>query len=173
MSDQRRYEKLPGRTSHVIGVARLWAHPDHLLATRNYFGFESYQRYAFRDIQALFIRRTKGRLWWNLGFGVCAVLCGLSGWGLWGASGGVTDAPEKAPLFGFAIILGTAAAFFLLCLLINSLRGATCTLVAQTVTGAHSLPGTSRVRPARRVLARIAPRILEAQSGVPVSETPA
>lgn len=172
MSDQRRYEKLPGRTSHIVGVARLWVHPDHLLATTNYFGFERYQRYYFRDIQALLIRRTKGRLWWNLGFGACAAVCGLSGWGLWLA------APEEAaslqsPLGVFASIFGTVAAFFLLCLLINSLRGATCTLVAQTVTGAHSLPGTSRVRPARRVLARIAPRILEAQSGAPASETPA
>ncbi len=169
----RQYEKLPGRTSHVVGVARLWAHADHLLATTNYFGIENYQRYYFRDIQTLLIRRTKARMWWNVGFGSCAALGALVGGGFWFASTRVEDPSGKATLIGFAVLFGIGAAFCLICMLVNSARGATCALVAQTAAGAQSLPGTSRVRAARRTLARIAPRILEAQTSAPGPQAPA
>jgi hypothetical protein len=166
----RRYEKLPGRTSHIVGVSRLWAHPEHLLATTNYFGIESYQRFFFRDIQALIIQRTKVRLWYNLGFGIVGGLCALLAGGLW--YGGTQFPAGKAAFDVFAVMCGIGAAVFLLGVIVNTLRGATCVLVAQMTTGPQTLPGTSRLRQARRILALLAPRIRDAQGGALVSQVP-
>ena len=163
----RQYEKLPGRTSYFAGVAKLWAHKDYLLGVTTYFGVENYRRYFFRDIEALMIRRTKARFWWNLAFGTCAGLFGVGALGFWMASRG-TEANLASVWIGFAIGLGTIAGLFLIAMIWNSLRGATCVLVAQMATGSQSLPGVTRVGPARKILARVAPLILEAQSAAPV-----
>jgi hypothetical protein len=167
----RQYEKLPGRTSYFAGVAKLWAHQDYLLAVTTYFGVENYRRYFYRDIQALMIRRTRARFWWNLGFGVCAVLLGCGALGFWLAS----RRPEANLAnfsIGSAIALSVLAGLFVFALIWNSVRGATCVLVAQMATGPQSLPGVTRVRPARKILAQVAPRIVEAQSGTPVFQIP-
>ena len=164
----RQFVKLPGRTSYFVGVAKLWAHKDYLLAVTTYFGVETYRRYFFRDIQALMIRRTKARFWWNLAFGVCAALLGLVGLLFWLLSRQIGNNPAMTTGWTvFASIVSGIGGIFLIALIWNSLRGPTCVLVAQMATGPQPLPGVTRVGPARKILERVTPQILEAQSTVP------
>src|SRR6478672_7240008 len=100
----RQYEKLPGRTSYFAGVAKLWAHKEYLLGVTTYFGVENYRRYFFRDIEALVIRRTKARFWWNLAFGACAGLLGVGAMGFWLAARQV-EANLANVWIGFAVFL--------------------------------------------------------------------
>ena len=54
------YKKLPGRAAgSVVGTVRLWYRDDHMICVSSAFGYESYQRVYFRDIEALIVRQTE------------------------------------------------------------------------------------------------------------------
>lgn len=146
------YKRLPGRGAGILARTSLWEGPDHLLLVTAWPGGESYRRFFFRDIQSIVVRRTARRLWVNVILFVLMLA-------------------TAGPMFYFAAddgemsVAGVAfAAVFGLFILITSLLGPTCETRFQTAVQTERISSLNRVRTATRALARIQPRILEAQS---------
>ncbi len=159
------YRKLPGRGLAFAGVGRLWLAEDHLLEVESLLIHERYRRFFLPDIAALVVRRTNSRLVWNfahggLGFGGAALAGGLWWWGTF-----VKEDGQRVLLWVFAGMIAPFAAFFVVLFLINTLLGPTCRVHLQTTSaGWHPLAAPSRLRAARRLLARVAPLIEAAQA---------
>ena len=149
-----RYRRLPGRTSTFRlvfnGSSRLWLGDDHLLQIQAGHTTETYQRFAYGDIQALLLRETSRGLVVTLILGALAAASGLLAWGM--------DDDSARWVF-----LGLAAAWLLL-FVVNLIRGKTCRCQLQTASGPHPLPSLSRVRPARKALRLITEKVEAAQS---------
>jgi hypothetical protein len=153
------YKKLPGRGMRssfgFIGVTRcsLWLGEDHLLAVDATIGSEEYRRFYFRDIEAFIIRRTAKRQIVNWVLTALALLTAgpfLLAW---------SSDRSAGPLVG---AIGCAL-FWLLFILINTLRGATCQTHIRTAAQVEELPSLNRVPVARKTLARMQPQIISAQ----------
>jgi hypothetical protein len=153
------YTKLPGRglRRSVFAVSatrcRLWLAVDHLLAVDYTIASEEYRRFYFRDIEALIIRRTAHRQVWNwilLFFLLATAVPFFIAWRFAGHG-------------GLLIASLSFAAFWLLFIIINSARGATCQTHIRTAVQNEQLPSLSRLSAARKVLARIQPLIVAVQ----------
>ena len=158
------YRKLPGLSLAFGGIGRLWLAEDHVLEVESLLVHERYRRFFLKDIAAIVVRRTKARLYWNLGHGALgfggAALVG----GLWWGGTFVKAQEPRVMLWVFAGMIAPFALFFLILFLINSLLGPTCRCHLQTTAaGWHPLAAPSRLRAARRVVARLAPLIEAAQ----------
>lgn len=142
------YRKLT-RMSRSIGLmTQLWLGPDHLLQVQSTGYTETYQRFYFRDIQALQVVHGDRRLYYGLtfaGIGLIASLIALAAEGEW-------------PVF--AIIWGV----LLPLLLWNHFLGAGCRVVVVTAVQQERFPSLSRLPKTRRVLAELKPLIEAAQS---------
>ena len=121
---------------------------------------EEYRRFYFRDIEAFIIRRTASRQIWNWIFAVLLLITAgpfFLGW-------------RSAGNGGLLITALSFAAFWLLLIVINSARGATCETHIRTAVQTEQLPSLGRLPVARRVLARIQPLIVEAQGAATPEE---
>jgi hypothetical protein len=143
------YRKLPGKKKDfLMGVHRLWAAEDHLLQVHSRVGTEYYQRFYFKDIQALIVRKTvSGKIYSILLAAVVLVLAvpafQLEGW---------------ASIFFYCM-----AALFLVILLINWSLGPTCRTHLKTAVQQELLPSLYRLKTATRVMNRLRPHIETAQ----------
>ncbi len=160
---EKEYQRLPGRSSHSgIAVARkvrLWLGADHLLEVESTGWSEKYRRYFYRDIQSIIVRRTTRGLWISVILGAfCASIGGLAFY--------YRDIPEAL------VSLTTLATVFFILLLQNLLRGPTCQARITTPVGGNPLRSLNRLRPARKVLARVLPLIKQAQGPLPSAEIP-
>ncbi len=157
------YKKLPGRAaSSIVGAERLWYTDDHLMCVFTAFGTESYQRVYFREIEALVLRRTSGRLIWNIVFGVIlafAIALTL----LLNSGESPTDPIGGGFITGLSVTLAIAAVLALIGLIVNTFKGPTCTFWAQTPGGIMRLRAPVRVPAARKVVRILTPLIAEAQ----------
>lgn len=160
------YAKLPGRGLRraVFAISatrcRLWLAEDHLLAVDYTIASEEYRRFYFRDIEAFIIRQTASRQIWNWILAVLLLLTAgpfFLGWRSTGSG-------------GLLIAALSFAAFWLLCLVVNSARGATCQTHIRTAAQTEQLPSLGRLPVARRVLARLQPLIVEAQGAATPEE---
>lgn len=134
------YTRLPGRAWSLFGAATLWLAADHALQVRLRGYTEVYRRFYFRDLQSLTLRPTRGYLGWTLALGLPALL------------GGAAALADLVPAWEFwAVVAGIFAAP----LLVHLVRGATCRCHATTPLGSTELVALSRIRTARRSLARI------------------
>ncbi|MDR3401798.1 MAG: hypothetical protein P4L99_04790 [Chthoniobacter sp.] len=153
------YKKLGGRGIRRVafGVTatrcQLWLAEDHLLAVDATLASEEYRRFYYRDIEAFIIRRTVGRMIWNWVLGILTL---------------VTVVPIAAFYFSdrsvgaLVAVLGTAA-FWLVLILVNNLRGATCQTHIRTAAQVEQLPSLARIPATRKALARLRPLIVAAQ----------
>lgn len=157
------YARLPGsgvsrKGASFITVARvscrLWLGDDHLLQVEASGGYsETYKRFYFRDIQAICLQASKSWLVANI------VLGGLTGlFALWWLS-----AEGEAGKISLGIITGV----LLLLLILNLVRGSSCTCYLKTAVHLEELPSLRRRRNAEKVLARLKPLIESAQGGLP------
>jgi hypothetical protein len=151
------YQRLPGkglrRGTFLIITAtrsRLFLGPDHLLMADSNGYVETYKRFAYRDIQSCTITRTRRRAIWN---GIWLSLAGLM------------------LLFGLLInhvagwvFFGPLAALFGLLAVVNTLRGPTCRCVLTTAVQAEELPSLGRIPRAEKVLTRVTPLLVQAQT---------
>ena len=160
------YTRLPGRGLRIAVFAvtatrgRLWLATDHLLAVDSTTASESYRRFYFRDIEAFVIRRTARRHVWNWVLLFGALVTAGPFFGFWSSS------PSDAlPPIGIGV-----AAFWLILIFINTLRGPTCQTHVRTAVQLEHLPSLSRVKVARKVLAMVRPIIDEAQGRVTEEE---
>ncbi len=154
----QKYRKLPGRGPGLVGIARIWMGEDHLLAVDTTFAVERYRRYYYRDIEAIVVRKTRAGMGWNIAFGAVALLMTAIIVVILVVSRGSNDG------VGGAIFVGCLAAVALFFLLINTLRGPTCSVHVQTTSGLNALGCPIRMRPARKVLAKLQP-VIEAAQG--------
>ena len=158
------YRKLPGRGLGWSGFARIWIAEEHLLEVNSLLVSERYRRFFLRDISALVIRRTKVGLAWNIVHGVLGLGGALLAGGLWWGSA-TADQGVQEVLQVLAVMTSPLAALFLVLFSINLLLGPTCRCHLQTTTaGWHALTAPTRLGPARRFLARLAPLIEAAQA---------
>jgi hypothetical protein len=163
-----RYRKLPGLGLFSMGFSRNWLGDDHLLAVSSFLGVERYRRYYFKDIEAFIVRRTAARLVWNAVFAGLGLIAGILAGIIWlGSQSGGTDSGVGR---GFSAAFGFLAAVCLVLAAANSLRGATCAVYIQTISGGERLPALLRSGAAGRTIRRLRPLIEAAQAGA-VSET--
>ena len=153
---EKEYHRLPGtgqrRQGFVSAIAirsRLWLGKAHLLCVDSMGFSEDYKRFYFRDIQAVVIRRTSRGKIWNGVFGGLAALIGLIAI--------VVNQPVASS------IIGGFAGLFLVLLLINIAMGPTSVCHLRSPVQTEELPSLSRLRRARKVLARLQPLIAAAQ----------
>lgn len=146
------YRKLPGRKTGLYRRISLWLGPDHLLAVESNVYQEQYQRYYFKDIQALTLRRTAAGKWLNGALSLLMVLLAIM---LFNAY----KDHDQAALWVWSIPLGA----LLLGLLVNVFKGPTCHCQIQTPISMNSLPSLNRLPAARKVINRLRPLIEQTQ----------
>ena len=153
------YQKLPGRGWTWTGPSRVWLSDDHMLLVLGRGFYESYRRFFLNDIQAILVCRTHtGKMWntiWALGllfFGSIAAV--------------VPDPIARGILLGLATP-------FALGLVINLILGPTCACHIRTAVQTERVPALSRVRAARRFIARVEPLIITTQGDLPAAEAAA
>ena len=156
------YKKLPGVGSGALARHRLWEGPDHLLVVTSWPSGEGYKRFFFRDIQAIVIRQTSRRTGVNIALFILSLLT-AGPFFVFGERGGDSWIP--------ATIVG---GIWLVFIIINSLLGPTCETRIQTAVQTESITSLVRLRTALKVLARIQPHIVEAQTeAAPLTAEPA
>jgi len=121
--------------------ASLWLGRDHILCIYNKGYEEDYKRFYFRDIQAITTHQDNRRLVWNIIFGVFALAFAF--WGL--------------PLL-------MVSAFFLSLILINWLRGPTCTCYLHTAVSRENLPSLNRLKNVNHAITRLS-HVIEQEQG--------
>jgi hypothetical protein len=143
------YRKLPGKKKHfLMGMHRLWAAEDHLLQVHGRVGTEDYQRFYFKDIQALIAHKTAAGKIYNALLVALVLLLVLPAFQLDG----------WASIFFYCM-----AALFLIILLVNWLLGPTCRTHLRTAVQQELLPSLHRLKTAVKVMNQLRPHIHAAQ----------
>jgi hypothetical protein len=142
----------------VFSTTTLWQGASHVLQVTAWPAGESYRRFFYRDIQAIVMRRSKGRMRTNIVLGIISGLL-AAGLGIAVASSGLDTLADGLAIF-FEIVLG----FCLLWMVLNTLFGPTCTFHIQTAIQFERLPTVRRERGARKLLARLEPLVTAAQA---------
>jgi hypothetical protein len=161
----KEYQRLPGRGTQVEGgrwfaitssLCTVWMARDHLLLVSRIGYTETYKRFYFRDIQAIIIRKTATAFVWNIVLSIVAL-------GFILPAVGVSDATAK-------IVLALIAGFFTFLVLWSLWRGSSCVTHIKTAVQTEQLAAWNRMRAARKGMALIRPRLLEAQGEFPQAE---
>jgi hypothetical protein len=154
----KEYQRLPGRGTLMEGnkwyaasraLCTVWMARDHLLLISRTGYTENYKRFYFRDIQAILIRKTVTSLVGNIALIILAL-----GFFLWAAD--VSDSVGR-------IVLALLGGFFTFLTLLSLWRGSTCVTQIKTAVQTEQLAAWNRMRAARKGMAMIRPRLLEAQ----------
>jgi len=141
------------------GYASYWLAADHLLIVEVVNYTERYRRFYFRDLQAAFVQETRQQLWLNLALGLLVVfMLVIVGSALPASGNWSTEASV-----GVGICTGLGLAFFV-GLVVNTVRGRTCSVHLRTAVQTHRLKNLNRWREAGRFLEQLQPRVLAVQS---------
>jgi hypothetical protein len=155
------YRRLKLGGAGLFGVSSLWLAADHLLVVEDAGYVEKYRRFYFKDIQALIVQQTSLRMWWNLGLGVCIAACLVIL--LLIASDSSSQAVVLISVGSvFALIFGVP-------LLINILRGPTCSVSVRTAVQTQKIPNLVRRNKADKLLEILKPVITAAQTSAPAA----
>ena len=149
ISRDPQYVRLTRGARSFIRQTSLWLGNDHLLAVHIEGYVERYQRFAYRDIQALLLRRTPWFIVSALIAGILLIPALLLV---------ILSAPD------FRIAAAIPAGLLGVLLTINLIRGPTCTCYLQTAVKTEKLTGLNRVRKARRIIAALKVRVDQAQA---------
>ena len=158
------YERVSRSRFFLNGIGSLWLGKDHLLQVTNTFAVEEYRRWYLREIQSFVLRRTSGRMIWNIVLGVIAllffVIAGAAIFAAIEASAG-DDRVMLSIIGGLAAFLGLA-----LCIvaLINTAMGPSCTVFIQTPHGLDRLRSPGRLSSFEKLAVRLQPVIESAQA---------
>lgn len=167
----RPYKRLPGRRLlSPAGKQSLWLGDGHLLSVAQSGYTEQYRRFFLRDITAIVVERTKRWMVWNIVLGSIGGFLGLLALAVFFGSG--TDG------IGAIVFLMLVVASSILGLVVNLVRGPTCSVRIQTQVQTSEIGAVGRLKAAEKLLAELAPLILAAQPTTPpppppdASETP-
>ena len=131
---------------------QLFLAPDHLMLVRSNRFEERYQRFYFKDIQALVVTALPSRSWLQASMAVLAgtiFLLALT----------VVQNPAWRALLGmFGVLPATIG-------LVDYFRGQRCRMILKTAVSNEPLPAVSRMPAARLVISRLKPPIEQAQQG--------
>ena len=142
---------MPGRRARTFAHIQysLWLGSDHLLQVTNSYFTEDYQRFYYRDIQAIIVCKTDRATVLNTIYLVIAVPSAL------------------VAIFSdtLGIVIGSiVSGLFFLAFLMNFVRGATCRCVLRTAVQNEQLISLDRLRLARKTIHRLRPLIESAQA---------
>lgn len=134
----------------AFGQASLWLGSDHLLSVTRRGYTEEYKRFYYKDIQAVYFRRTILADVVNLVFGLISAMwiaLIVYGWlvGHWAGS--------------ILAMLMTFGSIFLIVFLNNLVRGATCVCYLRTAVQTERLFALQRMRLALKAVRQIRPRV--------------
>ena len=154
-NESSKYRKLRGRGAGIVGVTQLWVGEDHLVAATSIFGVESYQRFFFKNIEALIAVKTRGRRNWNIVLALLLLLlAGIA------AAGLRTAANDRTSIMvGFGVVMVP----LLIALIINTWKGSTCTFWVQTAGGLEQLGAPVRLPAAQNAINVLTPEIATTQ----------
>lgn len=161
---EREYIKLtPPRQRGGVAVvsshrSNLWLGPDHLLGVETEGYTESYKRFYYRDIQAITLRKTnRATIIGTVTGAFTAIFAALA---------------LAAASFEAKAAWGFPAALFAVPFFINLAYGPSCKCQLRTAVQVEDVPSMSRIRRARKVIARLRPLIAEAQGQIAAEEIP-
>jgi hypothetical protein len=143
------YQRLPGRSRSLLRRSSYWLGPDHLLAVQIEMYTERYRRFAYRNIEAVVVRRTQRFAVLNV-LGISTAVLFLAG--SWG-----TDGATRVAL---AICTGLALGVTIL----NLALGPTCETWLRTAVQTETLPGWNRLRQTQVAVTQLAARVTAAQT---------
>ena len=146
------YRQLTGKRRRLHMFTQLFLGPDHLLLVRSSRFEERYQRFFFKDIQALVVTGLPSRTWLQSSMGVLAGAIFLLA---------LTLVPNPA-LRG---LLGMLGVFPAVIALVDYFRGERCNMMLKTAVSNEPLPPVSRMFIAKLVISRLKPAIEQAQQG--------
>lgn len=145
------YIRLRGRGRGLFRTSELWLAPDHLLCVDSDGFTESYKRFYFADIQAILTRKTI--TWIVVASVIGAFACFF---------GVLTLAVSDDDL---RIFFGVLSGICCCILVLYLATGSTCVSHVKTAVQVEELPTLSRHRTIHKVLEKVRPLILVAQSG--------
>jgi len=145
------YVRLIRFNRSFLRQSSLWLGADHLLAVYVEAFTERYQRYSYRDIQAVVVCHTKTYLVLNI---IWITLLGLLG-----LLALVSDSSAR-------IAIAISAGAFGILLLHNLIGGPTCVCYLRTAVHTERLYGLNRLRKTRRAIAALKARIDQSQATV-------
>jgi hypothetical protein len=148
------YTRLTRSPVSIGSYKSLWLAADHLMQVDSNGYSESYQRFQYTDIQGFFIRGSDRRLYWNLFWGVIALISGLFFIGL-----------ARSGDLGVSVVFLAIATVFLIW---NNALGPSCRVFLVTRVQTAAIGSLVRRRKARKILGRLQPLIEAAQSGLVV-----
>lgn len=146
------YRRLTGKRRGVLTYSQLFLGPDHLLLVRSNRFEERYQRFYFKDIQALVITGVPSRTWMQVSFGVASAAMILLA---------LTVIPNPA----WRVLVGLFGVFPAIIALTDLARGERCGMIVKTPASNERLPAVSRMSTARTVMTVMKPLVEEAQHG--------
>lgn len=149
------YRPLPSNQLGVLARHRLYDGGDHVLMVSTTGYHEDYRRFFYSDIQALVWRKTHGGTLASFLTAVPLI-----------ASFALLTQPDS--VVPFALI----ATPFAIALVLQWIAGPTCAFEIITALQAHRLPAVRRLKTARKLMARITPKIMEVQA-IQTPESPA
>ncbi|HEV2392980.1 MAG TPA: hypothetical protein VG146_11535 [Verrucomicrobiae bacterium] len=162
------YRRLGAGGHGAFGSASYWAGTDHLLVVVTAGYEESYRRFLFSDVQALIARKTRLHYVWGFASAALAIGCLLICLSILNSQpfGSLSAASWTA----LGILAGIALIFIVL-VLINWWLGPACLCHLRTAVQLVALPHLTRWRKAQKLMAELAPLIMESQSGKQKAES--
>jgi hypothetical protein len=146
------YRKLTGKKRTITGHSQLWMGPDHLLLVRSMRIVEHYQRFAFRDIEAVVISDGPDMR----AFQSIAVIASVG----WGSLAAAVNSDFGRGFFIVTALLGLTLT------VIDILRGPRCRCVLKTAVSVERLPSVSRRSIATVFLGAIAAAVENVQGSL-------
>jgi hypothetical protein len=159
MADRTPYRRIGPRERDWFWYYELWLGPDHLLQLRSSRFTEEYQRFLYKDIQAITVTETSRYPAWQIAWLALSAALLIA----------ANVIPEFALTRGLASI---PPAVSLLFALRDVIRGPRCITMLYTAVSAEPLRAIARTRVAARAVARLKEEI-EAVQGVWQGEAPA
>jgi hypothetical protein len=154
------YQRLKAGRRGVFGQSSYWLGANHLLVVEVANYVERYRRFYYSDVQAIVVQHSNLRLWTNLvlGFFTFAALA----IGVLLAVTPLRNGFTEGDYIAVGVWLGVALLFAVF-LLVNTLRGPTCSVHVRTAVQTQKLSGLSRWRAADTFVAALQPLIVAAQ----------
>lgn len=155
------YRRLPGRRwVSMSGQTSLWIGSDHVLAVQSTGFTESYRRFYLRDIAAIAVQRNNRWMIWNIVLGAIVGFLGLLAVAILGGG----DPGDEGFAYFLLVVFVAPSGFGLV---VNLVRGRTCTVRIQTAVQSAEIPSVGRMRAAEKLLAQLTPLIQLAQPMTP------
>ncbi len=154
-----KYRRLPGKKGGIASLHTLWMGDDHLLSVDSNSFSERYTRYYFKDIKAVYTRKTSAGKSWNiilfsgLSISLISLFFSLGD----GATPGV-------------VLLGVLSAILTAAVLANIMLGPTCICHIHMPIGISELPSLRRIKRVRKAMDLIRPRIEALQGALAPEE---